>query len=124
MMYRASVRSRLVSPVRPPGRRRRYGLIAIFAMAMAVLPLREVAAQAMCSKPVQPLCMTDVWNLDDQPQRQRCLQDAATFEESMIEYRQCLTSALEEANTALRKVQAFRSCLDSEKEECSVEWSR
>lgn len=89
---------------------------------MLAQPL-TVSAQTLCSRPVQPLCTTDIQAVDSGPERLRCLDDIARYLAGLEEYRDCLGSAVEQSEAMLAAASRFRSCLREDGDSCVIEAS-
>ncbi len=96
------------------------GLAGLFSLNP--LPLADRAqAQELCSKPIQPICSTDMLTTTEEAERLRCRDDARRYEDAMTEYRNCLNAALKEADEALQKAQSLSACLEAGQEKCAID---
>ncbi|SME92905.1 hypothetical protein SAMN06265365_101543 [Tistlia consotensis] len=109
---------------RHDGSRKRTVALAATAIAAMIpsllLPLAPAAAQMLCSKPLQPLCSTDLQNVTDATERDRCVSDTDKYLDELRSYRDCLQTALEKADESLKRGEGFKSCLDSGRKDCSL----
>lgn len=100
---------------------------ALAPAALAVLLLLStgpVSAQIMCSRPVSPICATDVVSTTDTADgaaRQRCIEDASRFAEGLGEYRRCIAAAVAEAEADLKAAEDFLACLrGDDRQDCTM----
>ncbi|MEQ8815817.1 MAG: hypothetical protein RLO51_28250 [Thalassobaculum sp.] len=101
------------------------------AVAIALMPLGGgPLAQALCSAPVTPICATAVpatepnGATDSEIARRRCVDDAETYREKLVEYRQCLEGALQETTAAVEAADRFIGCLRDGDAECRLQEAR
>jgi len=101
---------------------RRATMTAILGAAACMAAVASTAtAQDLCSKPIQPICSTDLQTTGTDAERLRCTEDARRYEETMIEYRDCLKNALDGAEADLRKAQGLMSCLKEGGDNCEMQ---
>lgn len=79
------------------------------------------AAQTLCSRPVQPLCSTDIQAADTGPERLRCREDVARYIDNLEDYGRCLEGAVDDADGELAAAREFRACLIAEDQGCSID---
>mgnify|MGYP000185683588 CR=1 FL=1 len=91
------------------------GIVSVFIHGL------PASAQTMCSKPVQPLCTTDLQAVDTGPERLRCLEDTARYSDGLGDYRDCLDTTLARAEAMIEVLSQFRDCLRADRENCRVE---
>lgn len=96
------------------------GLAGLFSLGPVALGDRA-QAQELCSKPIQPICSTDMLTTTEEAERLRCRDDARRYEDAMTEYRNCLNAALKEAEEALQKAQNLSACLEAGQDKCSID---
>lgn len=90
-------------------------------LALALLPAGGVQAQMLCSKPLQPLCSTDLQDFANPTERTRCVTDTEKYLEELRAYRACLKDAIATTEESLKKAEAFKSCLADDGENCGIE---
>lgn len=96
---------------------------ALCAAPLVALAGPPAAAQSpmLCSKPLQPLCSTDVQDFADEAEKQRCLVDMDGYLEELRAYRDCLEQAMEGAAEALGQAEGFKGCLEQGREDCGLD---
>ena len=101
------------------------------AVAVALMPLGGgPLAQALCSQPVTPICATAVPATDpngatsQDVARRRCAEDAETYREKLVEYRQCLEGSLQETTAAVEAADRFIRCLQDGGADCRLQEAR
>lgn len=98
----------------------RLAIRVVATCCLVVVLTPGLAAQTMCSRPVQPLCSTDIQEVDTGPERLRCREDTARYIENLEIYRRCLAGIVDDADAQLEAAERFRSCLLDEEEGCSI----
>lgn len=99
----------------------RWGVIAVAAFLFCLLPSGAADAQMLCSKPLQPLCSTEIQDFEDPAEKERCVTDTDSYLEELRDYQTCLQNAVEKAQQALSKAESFKGCLDSGRNDCGLE---
>ncbi|MEQ8394641.1 hypothetical protein [Thalassobaculum sp.] len=98
--------------------------LALTTMLLVASPGAQ--GQSLCSKPVTPVCATIVPSTDPSAAtdtgvaRSRCLEDAETFREKLVEYQQCLKGSLDQATKAVRDADRFVACLQRNEADCRL----
>lgn len=101
--------------------KRQFTVAALAGLGLLLSMGLPVSAQTLCSKPVQPLCTTDMQATDTGPERLRCLEDTARYSEGLNDYRDCLNEALAAAERLVEDTKQFRDCLQDNGENCVIE---
>lgn len=100
------------------------------ALAALLLSPGQAPALAVCSAPVKPICATGIAAAgpDDTTApgvaRSRCVEDAETYRERLVAYRQCLEGTLAEARSGVDAADTFIECLQSDAPECHLDGPR
>jgi hypothetical protein len=107
-----------------PETRYRTALAPAALAALLLLSTGPVSAQIMCSRPVSPICATDVVSTNDTADgaaRQRCIEDTSRFVDGLDEYRRCIADAVAGAETDLKAAEDFLACLRSDdRQDCAM----
>ena len=104
--------------------------IAVAVAVALVPPGGGPRAQALCSAPVKPICATAVpatepnGATDREVARRRCVDDAETYREKLVEYRQCLKGSLQETTAAVGAADRFIRCLQDGGADCRLQEAR
>lgn len=97
------------------------GVAALAGIGLLLYQAAPASAQTLCSKPVQPLCTTDMQATDTGPDRLRCLEDTARYLDGLNDYRDCLDASLANAESMVEATKRFRACLRDDGENCLIE---
>lgn len=87
-------------------------------------------AQTLCSEPVEPVCATAVpatepsAATDQGVARSRCSEDAETYRDKLVEFRQCLEGSLAAASARVDAADAFIKCLADGEPDCRLRGAR
>src|SRR3546814_18596525 len=67
-----------------------YALLsASFGVVLLLTPPGGAVAQTPCSKPIQPICSTDMQTAATEAEQLRCPEDVRRDQEKLAEYRAC-----------------------------------
>src|SRR3546814_14356745 len=99
-----------------------YALLsASFGVVLLLTPPGGAVAQTPCSKPIQPICSTDMQTAATEAEQLRCQEDVRRYQEKLAEYRDCVTGPLADAEKTLAQSGRMAACLEAERKECRLE---
>src|SRR3546814_16626636 len=99
-----------------------YALLsASFGVVLLLTPPGGAVAQTPCSKPIQPICSTDMQTAATEAEQLRCQAAVRRYQEMLAEYRDFVKGTLDDDEKTLDQSGRMAACLDAERKDCRME---
>src|SRR3546814_7429739 len=92
-----------------------YALLsASFGVVLLLTPPGGAVAQTPCSKPIQPICSTDMQTAATEAEHLRCQEDVRRYQEKWAGYGDCVRGTLDNAEKPRAQSGRMAACLGPE----------